>query len=288
MQNVHDYPDIVGAAQGLLCDAVRLLREESTDFVVVGGWSPFFLNSSVVRHPGTRDVDVLFKDGALPGALEEAIRKLRSAGYVHSAKHEFQLLRVLQVGGEDFMFNVDLLHASESLKNPELFVDHISLPVRVSEFSSQRVPKRSIVVPVSTFIFDGHIVEYETRAVDNDGNEISVTIPLMDELGTVVTKAESMSLPKRPRDVFDVVLAIHQARDRKVLANSAAALRTDHIEAFREIQKLTKIKEEPQLRENVAKYWGSELTDATWDAVLADVDRLLAPDGSASVPGGLA
>lgn len=272
----YNYPNILTAAQGLLCDSVRVLRETKMEFVVVGGWSPFLLNSGAIPHPGTRDVDLLFKDGARPGALREAITKLRSAGYLHSAKHEFQLLRVLQVGNEDFVFNVDLLHASESIINPELFVDHIALPVRVSEFSPDTIPKRSIVVPVSAFIFGGHVVQHQVCAIDPAGKERALMIPLMDELGTIVSKASSMTVTKRPRDAFDIVIAIRQARNLDDVLDGASKLRTSHPAAAAELLKLAKFREEHKLRENVSKYWGEDLADSTWTKILEEIDAVIA------------
>jgi hypothetical protein len=96
----------------------------------------------------------------------------------------------------------------------------------------------------------------------------------MDELGTLVTKAESMKNTKRTRDAFDVVLALYQARDLRKLAADVAALRCHHHEAFEELRKLEALKTEPRLRENVAKYWGRELDDSTWRTILGGVNEL--------------
>src|SRR4051794_10986144 len=117
----YTYPSILAGAQGLLCDAVDLVKSTRLEFAVVGGWSPFFLNGDrQISHPGSRDVDLLFRGGAERGALAPVFDALENAGYFHSAKHEFQMLRVLEINGEKFVFNVDLLHAEQAASAPEL------------------------------------------------------------------------------------------------------------------------------------------------------------------------
>ena len=53
--------------------------------------------------------DSLFAQGATPDALDGVVRALLANRYVQSAKHQFQLLKVLIVGDQPFVFNVDLL-----------------------------------------------------------------------------------------------------------------------------------------------------------------------------------
>lgn len=286
-QEPFNYPDLLSASAGLLGRAVEVVRQTGATFVVIGGWSPFLLNRGEIPHPGTRDVDLLFEDGAKPGALKEVVDALRGSGFVLSAKHEFQLLHVLRVAGVEFVFNVDILHASEVRKNPEMFVDHVSLPVRVSELGTGHVPARSIVVPVSGFIFDGHIVDHEMDYGSlTTGRREHIAVPLMDELGTLVTKSESMHMSKRRRDAFDVVLAVRQARDRNALAAAMGDLRSRSISAFSELSKLWALTRDSALRANVAAYWPGAQDESTWSTVREDIANLLrvagVPDTAAS------
>lgn len=273
----YNYPDILSASAGLLGRAVEVMGQIELPFVVIGGWSPYLLNKGQIRHPGTRDVDLLFEDGATPGALREVVKALIGAGFLLSAKHEFQLLQVLRVAGIEFVFNVDILHASEARKNPQMFVDHVSLPVRVSEFGPATVPARSIVVPVSRFLFSGHIVEHEFSFKSPEtGADAKAAVPLMNELGTLVTKAESMSMTKRRRDAFDVMLAIQQVRDRGELLEGMRRLRTEHPEAFLELSKLHRLTKDKALRANISSYWNEAADDTTWAKVRSGVSSLLA------------
>lgn len=58
-----EYTDIQTGAFGLLYDTTKLLNELGVKYIIIGGWTPFLLNSKPILHPGTKDVDVLF-DGA--------------------------------------------------------------------------------------------------------------------------------------------------------------------------------------------------------------------------------
>lgn len=217
---MHRYGSIVSAAKGLLGEVITVLgRTDVGEFAVIGGWSAFLLNSGRIQHPGSRDVDILFQRGLERRALESAIRALRTAGFLLSAKHEFQLLRQLNVRGTTFVFNVDLLHPGADEPQPELFAEHVSLPIPLSEYTDETYSVMSIVVPQAAFIFDGHVEPVQLDCVVPSGKRRRLAIPLMNELGLITTKAKSMSNPKRPRDSFDVFLAIEQSRDyRRLLA----------------------------------------------------------------------
>lgn len=278
----HSYGSLTDAAAGLLCESVDITARLGIPFVVVGGWSPLLLNGGgAIRHPGTRDVDLLFRDGGEPGTLRRVFEELRQAGYRPSAKHEFQLLRVLRVEDEDFLFNVDLLHAREGRDSPELFADHMSLPIRLTDFSEEQFIAKSIVLPVSRFLFEqaGHVVQSELRADLPDGSAVTARIPLMDEAGTLVTKARSMESPKRPRDGFDIMLAVVQARNRAELVQKLFALKGRHNEAFAELPRLYNLLREPEHRKRIARYWSGANDDRAWQTVSSTIHEILQSAG---------
>jgi hypothetical protein len=226
-----DYPNILEAAEGLLGDVVGIVGEMEP-YVVIGGWSPFLLNSKPIQHPGTKDVDLLFEEAATPLTLGKVVDALCANGYRRSAKHEFQLLKVLPVAGVEFVFNVDLLHPSEPDAKVAEFVDHLSLPVPLSQYRDDEYFTKSIGTPGTCFIFDGHYqsVSHDFRLPD--GSRQALRIPLMTECGTVLTKCASAGNPKRVRDAFDIFLAIEQARSRDRLLAELREVRDSHPEAF--------------------------------------------------------
>jgi hypothetical protein len=207
---MYDYPDILTAAQGLLAESVGIVKPLGLSFVIVGGWSPFLCNGHPIRHPGTRDVDILFLDGREPYCLEEVVQRFLDGGYLLSAKHHFQLLRELQVNGKPLIFNVDLLHPMETAEKPELYTDQLNLPVRISRFEDEFVRMKSIALPIAGELFPLHQRPFSVDCTLPTGLEHRIDVPLMDEVGTIVTKAGSVDSKKRTRDAFDIFLAMTQ------------------------------------------------------------------------------
>jgi hypothetical protein len=272
----HNYPNLVAAAEGLLCETVELVIGTKLTFAVIGGWSPFLLNRGRIKHPGTHDVDLLFKDGGESGALQPVFDVLTTNGFVQSAKHHFQMLRILRVNDLLFVFNVDLLHASTTRRHPALFVDHVSLPVLLSEFNDESLTKGSIRAPVTDFIFDGHIAREDVNAILPNGTAGKWRVPLMDEVGTLITKAESMSLTKRQRDAFDIMITIRQSRDQAKLVHDLQNLRKQHSDAFAELTKLRQFCTEPRLRSNVTRFLpAEEQSDAIWNDMTSEIEGVL-------------
>src|SRR5688572_28917293 len=100
-----DYPSVSEALRALLVDSVKTAHTSGLAFAVVGGWSPLLLNSHPIGHPGTRDVDLLFHQGTTVGGLQSVLRRFLESVYIPSAKHPFQLIRLLTVDGERLAFN---------------------------------------------------------------------------------------------------------------------------------------------------------------------------------------
>lgn len=212
-------------ARWLLADAVRIAQKSELKFAVIGGWSPVLLNRGPIEHPGTRDVDMLFERGTEQGALAALVKTFRTEGYYLSAKHDFQLLRVINVNGNPFVFNVDILHPDERLKIPPeaLFIDHLEVDAEVNRRFNKFIKARSIGTPISTFLFNGHIEKFQLTPKYGE-NFSAVEVPLIDEVGLLVTKSESVRSPKRKRDALDIFFAVVQARDFELLTRQASRL----------------------------------------------------------------
>ena len=250
------YSDLASAARGVLAEVVHVVSNVGRPYVVVGGWSPLLLNAQPIAHPGTHDVDLLFRHGATTGELADVVHALLAHGYLSSAKHSFQLLRVVEIHDREFVFNVDLIHPDPVLgTRASMFVDHLVLDDLPMLYRYQ-----SIVVPMSALLFEeAGAVSFAMQSTTPSGSEVSVQIPLMTELGTLLTKSRSMSNPKRTRDAFDIFLAILQARDRAFLADQ---IRQNDIQDA--LAPLWRLVNDPTMRANIAEYWPGAAHDPTW------------------------
>jgi len=224
----HNYPTVEEAVFGLLGEVVKILERVGEPYVVIGGWSPLLLARGDIRHPGTRDVDVLFNGGEARLQLDAAFRGFLERDYLPSAKHPFQLIRVLQVGGQPMAFNVDLLHPRHDDGDApidEMFVEQLDLGVPLNDFLKDHYLMKSIVTPDIAFVFeDQRWADAEFSSKQPDGSDGSGVVRVIDELALVVSKARSVSSSKRERDAFDIALSVAQARDPEALRAAALDL----------------------------------------------------------------
>jgi len=195
-------PDnVIDGAQELLVDTVAALNGASIrDFVVIGGWCPYLRNNSGLRHPGTLDVDLLFRGGDREGALKPAIEALMQKGFILSAKHSFQLLLEKRVGNQRLVYNVDLLHPDESELHPEMFVDQLDLDIPMDAEERQVKKMKSIGSSNSAVVFEEKLYsEFSLKGA---------TFNLIDFTGMFLTKMDSCQNVKRDRDAFDIYVGL--------------------------------------------------------------------------------
>ena len=198
-----NYQNINDAAKGLLLESVEIASKAKTDFVVIGGWCSFLRNSNdQIKHPGTRDVDLLFFDGDVIGSLKNVILEFLKHGYLFSAKHDFQLFKKYNIAGKELVFNVDLLHPLETEVKGDLFADHFDLGIYFDDDEEELKKIKSIALPSSKFILSDKLFSKFTI-----GNS---TIPLLDQAGLIFSKCKSVKSEKRQRDSFDIYLALNQ------------------------------------------------------------------------------
>lgn len=189
-------------ARALLKDASAVLSQfTEIEHVVIGGWCPVIRNKSDIRHPGTLDVDILFRYSNQPGFLSEIIERLIQSGFDPSAKHPFQLLKKQEINGKNLIYNIDLLHPRmlENKNSVGLFVDHLELDIPLNNEERRLKKMCSVALPNSEVLFQKRMYTIETI----DGQNL----PLVSFEGMFVTKMDSCQKQKRERDSFDIYLA---------------------------------------------------------------------------------
>lgn len=189
-------------AKALLKDAAAALSEfPESEHVVIGGWCPVIRNKSNIRHPGTLDVDILFRYSNKPGFLSPIIEKLIKSGFDPSAKHPFQLLKKQIVNGKALIYNIDLLHPRmlEDKDYVGLFVDHLELDIPLNNEEGRLKKMCSVALPNSDVLFQKNM--YTVENIDGQ------SFPLVTFEGMFVTKMDSCQKQKRERDSFDIYLA---------------------------------------------------------------------------------
>jgi len=192
---------IQDGARALLTDTAKVLQEFSElEYIVIGGWCPVLRNTTSLAHPGTLDVDLLFRESYISGSLDRVIARLLKAGFVPSAKHSFQLLRTQVVRHQEFVFNVDLLHPrmQSDPATSRMFVDHLDLNIPLTDAEEATRKMKSVVLPNSEILFSRSLHSQESI------NDVPFNLVTFD--GMFVTKMDSCQKPKRERDAFDIYL----------------------------------------------------------------------------------
>lgn len=187
-------------AKNLLKETIyELSKFDELEYIIIGGWCPFLRNAQDISHPGTLDVDILFREGYQSAALKDIIEAFMKVEFIPSAKHPFQLLKKQQIQDKDFIFNIDLLHPNmtEDSETKGMFIDHLDLDV---PFRGEETAKMmSIVLPNSALLFANSL--FDKYKLDD------LEFNLVDFTGMFLTKMESCQKQKRERDSFDIYLA---------------------------------------------------------------------------------
>ena len=189
----------------------------------------------------------MFRDAATFGQLEKVIKLFLNKGYLISAKHNFQLLKEIKVGDQRLIFNVDLLHPSESQNKPEMFVDHLTLDIPLKEYQSDKFMLKSIVLLDSAVLFDGYFIQHYCAKIDK-------SFPLMNEVGCLITKSSSVLNKKRQRDAFDIFLALNKCRDYSNLIENLIKLKKEDRRIYNSLYSIRQAFEQGVIVDNVLKF----------------------------------
>ena len=229
---------IQDGAFALLGETTEILNDKGVEYIIVGGWSPFLLNANPFPHPGTKDVDILFKSGTKEGELKSLIEDFIKKGFIQSAKHPFQLLKAIEINGLKFMFNIDLLHPDNQEKDPQMFVDHIDFPVKESHTMRVDYKGKTIILPKSDFFFNDFSTSHKQEFELTDGRKKTIEFNLLNEAGLILSKTKSAFNEKRTRDAYDIFLAIKQNRNYAATIGQLINISKEHKEIFSAIEKM--------------------------------------------------
>lgn len=248
---------IQDGALALLGETTEILNDKGVEYIIVGGWSPFLLNANPFPHPGTKDVDILFKSGINKGELKYIIEDFIKKGFIQSAKHPFQLLKAIEISELKFMFNIDLLHPDNQEKDPQMFVDHIDFPVKESHSMKIDYKGKTIILPKSDFFFNDFITKHKREFELTDGRKKIIEFNLLNEAGLILSKTKSAFNEKRTRDAYDVFLAIKQNRNYDATIEQLLNISKEHKEIFIAIEKMYTPKKLQKLNDNIYQWFSA-------------------------------
>lgn len=187
--------DILEGSKQLLDESISLLDNTIQDVIIVGGWGPYLRHQD--RHPGTKDVDILFPVKYDKKGMLEIMNRFLENGFFISAKNDFQLCRAYKLGSQTYIYNVDLLHATEGKLNKVDFVEIMDLDVT----DGIRVkPLMTINIMHGQEIYSENLFE----TIEFNKKKFKV----LDAAGIIISKIESCRNKKRQRDIYDIYLSL--------------------------------------------------------------------------------
>lgn len=188
----------------VLLESVHVAKSFDLDYIIIGGWCPFLRNNleiSKMNHLGTFDVDILFKDASKEGNLSNFIETMLSKDYYLSAKHGFQLIKIVDDCDKNkIAVNVDLLHPDVDGKNENMFSDHFDLERFWTKDKLFSIRAKSIVAKGSQNLFDFNLFSpFESGWLKEE-------VCLMDFNGMLLTKMDSCQKIKRQKDSYELLM----------------------------------------------------------------------------------
>lgn len=158
------------------------------EFILVGGWAPYFLTRQHFDHCGSVDIDFVLKPSIIPRyhSIKEVIESL---GYT-ATRNPFRFERGLNtLKGKGFKIHLDLLTEPEPALNQDFLVE-------------VQGDLRACLIPGISIVFD-HYYEQELEATLPGGGEAVHAIDIADIVGTLTTKGNA--LPRlKDKDSYDI------------------------------------------------------------------------------------
>jgi len=181
--------DLTGASKGAILELFMALNDYRHDFILVGGWAPYFLSREHFDHCGSIDIDFVLRPAIIQRyhSMKEVIEDL---GYTVT-RNPFRFVRDIETidGARAFQIHLDLLTEPDTALDQEFVVE-------VQE------DLRACLIPGISIVFD-HYYELELEATLPRGGEAAYAIDVADIVGTLTTKGNA--LPRlKDKDSYDI------------------------------------------------------------------------------------
>ena len=181
--------NLTEASKGALFEVCMALNMFRGGFVLVGGWTPYFISREYFDHCGSIDIDFVLKPEIIRRC--QSIKDiLESLGYtVTSNPFKFERNLPTVDNASSFDLHIDLLTEPEAALDQDILID-------VQE------DLRACLIPGISVVFD-HYFEQELEAVLPGDGEASHSIDMADIIGTLTTKGNA--LPRlKDKDSHDI------------------------------------------------------------------------------------
>jgi len=181
--------NLTEASKSALAELCSTLTTYKKDFVLAGGWAPYFLTKNYFDHCGSKDIDLVLKPTIM--TRYESIRNIiKSLGYEET--HDFFRFKkniISPLDKKEYSINVDFLTEPEAVKS-------------IIPFIKVQDDLTACLIEGSRIIFK---IQYENEmeATLPNNSKISVTVNIANIVGALTMKG--LALPRlNDKDSYDI------------------------------------------------------------------------------------
>jgi hypothetical protein len=180
--------NLTEASKGALLELCMALNEYKQDYVLIGGWAPYFLSVGDFDHCGSIDIDLVLRPKIM--RRYESIKEIiQSLGYVET-NNPFRFNRTLQT--------------LDKINTFETHLDFLTEPEPVSEDILIKIQEdlRACLINGISVVFDFYY-EQELNATLPNGGDATHKINVADIVGILTTKGNAL-LRLKDKDSYDI------------------------------------------------------------------------------------
>lgn len=190
-------------SKGALVELALALELYRDDFVLAGGWAPYFLTKGYTEHCGSVDIDLVLRPSIV--IRYESIRELIiSLGY-EPTKNPFRFVQELKaLDGTPYPMHLDILTEPEAKR-------HVKGLLEVQE------DLQAVFIPGCSIVFTFNYTEILEGTLPSGGKG-SADINISDIVGTLTMKGLALGRPRKlEKDSYDIytVAGFHGGNPQK-------------------------------------------------------------------------
>jgi hypothetical protein len=181
--------NLTEASKSALAELCSTLTIYKNDFVLTGGWAPYFLTKNHFDHCGSKDIDLVLRPAIM--TRYESIRNIiKNLGYEETPNpFRFEKNVTSPLDKREYRINVDFLTEPEA-------AEQILPLVKVQDDLT------ACLIEGSSIVFKFQYENEIEATLPNDGN-ISVTVSTADIVGALTMKG--LALPRlNDKDSYDI------------------------------------------------------------------------------------
>jgi len=201
-------------SKGALAELALALELYRDEFVLAGGWAPYFLTQGYTEHCGSVDVDLVLRPSIV--VRYESIRELiTSLGY-EPTKNPFRFERELKaLDGTPFTMHLDLLTEPDAKRH-------------VEELLEIQEDLQAVFIPGCSIVFTFNYTEILKGTLPSGGKG-SADIRTSDIVGTLTMKGLALGRPRKlEKDSYDIytVAGFHGGNPREAASRFKKLIET--------------------------------------------------------------